>query len=161
MASKGKKSKSTFREAVTKCPVLAPHLETGIQALDSPHKGRILNGQITTGSLNYDEALRPSAAREHRVDYGIGLPAVTSTEKVLWLEVHHAASGETDRVVKKFEALKAWLPENAPALWKLHRVFVWQLTNTESNPNDRLKRNKLAAKHGIRRVPGMLDLSKL
>jgi hypothetical protein len=161
MASKGKKSKSTFREAAAKCPLLAPHHEAGIQALEAPHKHKILNGQISTGSINYDEALRPSAALEHRVDYGVGLPLDKTTEKVLWLEVHHAASGETDRVVKKFEALKAWLPEHAPALWKLPRVFVWQLTNTESNPNDRLKRNKLAAKHGIRRIPGMLDLSKL
>jgi hypothetical protein len=161
MASKGKKSKSTFRAAVAETAALAPHFKPGIQALEEPHRRRITNGHLATGSVDYDKALQPTAPNDHRVDYGIGLPVDKTTEKVLWLEVHHAASGETERVVRKFQEIINWLPENAPRLWKLPRAFIWQLTNTESNPNDRRKRNQFAAKYGIRRVQGVLNLASL
>ena len=133
--------------------------KAGLQALLDSHRRNISNGQIATGSLNYDEAILPYAPNDHRVDYGIGLPVDKTTEKVLWLEVHHAASGETERVVKKLAALKAWISENGPAFSRMERVFIWQLTNVENNPNDRRKRNLLAAKHGIRRVQGGLNLA--
>lgn len=47
-----------------------------------------------------DEALKDRFPSANRWDYGIGLPA-GKAEQVLWLEVHHAASGETDRVLRK------------------------------------------------------------
>jgi hypothetical protein len=50
---------------------------------------------------------------------------------------------------------------NSPQLAVMERVYVWQLSNVENNPNDRRKRNQLAAKHGIRRVQGMLDLAAI
>lgn len=80
---------------------------------------------------------------------------------MLWLEVHHAASGETDRVIKKLYALKNWLRENAPALSEMKRVYVWQLSNVERNMNDRRSRNREAEKHGLRRTQGMVDLASL
>ena len=160
MASKGKKSKSTFRAAVEETPALAPHFKPGIQALEEPHRRRITNGNLATGSVDYDKALQQTAPNAHRVDYGIGLPVDNRIEKVLWLEVHHAAGGQTERVARKFQQLKAWLLENAPELSKLHRIYIWQLTNTE-NPNDRRRRNRDAEAHGIRRVQGVLNLASL
>lgn len=39
--------------------------------------------------------------------------------------------------------------------------FIWLLSNVESNPNDRRRRQQLAEKHGLRRHQGMLDLATL
>lgn len=154
-------AKKTFRAAVLAVLPITNAFREGVQALNKEHRQGLKNAQITTGSIDLDAALQTAYPNDHRWDYGIGIPHNTQTEKVLWLEVHHAASGETERVIKKLQALKAWLAANAPVLAAMPRVYVWQLSNTENNPNDRRKRNALAATHGLRRVQGVLDLAKI
>ncbi len=154
-------NKKIFRAAVLAAPAIAGAFREGVQALTREHRQGLKNAQVATGSIDLDAALRTDYPNDHRWDYGIGLPLNTQTEKVLWLEVHHAASGETERVIKKLQALKEWLAANAPALAAMPRVYVWQLSNTENNPNDRRKRNALAQRHGLRRVQGMLDLATI
>lgn len=151
--------KKTFAAAVLATPKIAQAHRPGVQALLREHRQCLKNSQTAMGSIDLDAALLPYYPNAHRWDYGIGLPSDTHTEKVLWLEVHHAASGETQRVIDKLRALKAWLLAEAPELNQMPKVFIWQLSNVESNPNDRRKRNALAQSAGIRRVTGMLDLS--
>ena len=149
----------TFRAAVTAVPAIAGAFRSGVQALKSEHRQRLENAGLATGSIDLDAALEKDFPNTHRWDYGIGLPGDQASEKVLWLEVHHAASGETERVISKLQALKAWLADHAPQLAAIPRTSVWALSNTESNPTDRRRRNSLAEKHGLRRVTGRLNLS--
>ena len=153
--------KKTFKAAVLATPMIASAFCPGVQALKKEHRQGLQNSQIATGSIDLDAALQPHFPNDHRWDYGIGLPQDARTEKVLWLEVHHAASGETERVISKLRALKAWLLSSAPELNQMPRIFIWQLSNTENNPNDRRKRNALAQSVGLRRVQGMLDLATI
>ena len=154
-------NRKTFRTAVLAVPALAGAFQQGVQALTREHRRGLDNAPLATGSMDLDAALQAAFPNDHRWDYGIGLPHDAQTEKVLWLEVHHAASGETERVIRKLQALKTWLAANAPALAAMPRVYIWQLSNTENNPNDRRSRNKLAEQHGLRRVQGVLDLAKV
>lgn len=152
---------STFKTAVQSTPSVSDAYQPGIQALHAEHRKGVRNATLATGSIDLDAALQRQFPSSHRWDYGIGLPGTKKAERVMWLEVHHAASGETERVIKKLQALKSWLEEHSPALNSLQRIFIWQLSNVENNPNDRRKRNLLAAKHGLRRVQGMLDLAAI
>ena len=65
-----------------------------------------------------------------------------------------------ERVLAKLEWLKKWLRTEAPELNKLPSKFVWLLTNTENNPNDRRRRAQAAEKKLLIRVQGTLHLSK-
>lgn len=149
---------ATFRAAVLAVPQIATAYRPGVQALKKEHRKQLRNADVATGSIELDEALRLAYPNDHRWDYGIGLPGDSRSERVLWVEVHHAASKQTEILIRKLEQLKSWLQAHAPELWKLPREFVWQLSNAERNPNDRRKRNALAEKYGIRRVQGALDL---
>jgi hypothetical protein len=154
--------KKTFKAAVQATPMIASAFCPGVQALKREHRQGLRNAQIATGSIDLDATLEPHFHNDHRWDYGIGLAQDARTEKVLWLEVHHAASGETERVINKLKALKAWLQSSAPELDRMPKKFVWQLSNVERNPNDRRSRNKLAEAGGIHlRVQGALDLATL
>ena len=168
MPSKPKKSagprkgaRKTFKAAVLAVPAIASEYREGVQAWKEAHRKGLKNTQLATGSLDLDGALASSYPNDHRWDYGIGLPYGIASEKVLWLEVHHAASGETDRVIQKLKALKSWLDTPANDLAAMPRAFVWQLSNVERNPNDCRKRNQLAEKHGLKRIQGVLDLSQV
>lgn len=150
----------SFKVAVQATPAIALAYQPGIKALLPADKRRLVAVEGATGSMALDEALKDRFPNDHRWDYGIGLPASTA-EQVLWLEVHHAASGETDRVLKKLQWLKGWLRNEAHALDRMPAKFIWLLSNVESNPNDRRKRQQLAEKHGLRRHQGVLNLAAL
>jgi hypothetical protein len=151
----------TFHAAVAATPSILGAGRPGLQALVRADRERIIDGTLATGSVALDEALLRADPHGSRWDYGIGLPppAGRSGESVLWLEVHHAASGETEAVLKKLAWLRLWLRDQAPRLDALHKTFVWQLSNVERHPNDRLRRTREAEKHGLRRVEGKLRLS--
>lgn len=157
---KPQKAPSTFRAAVQATPSIASAYRPGIQALLPADRKRLANAEHATGSVALDEALADQHPNANRWDYGVGLPG-EKTERVLWLEVHHAASGEADRVLKKLQWLRSWLRNEAPRLDRLPPIFIWLLSNVENNPNDRRKRNALAEKHGLRRHQGVLDLARL
>jgi len=152
-----------FQRAVEATPGIKNAHCPGIQALPAGDKARLTDKQLATGSIFLDARLRsaPAHASANRWDYGIGLAADDrGAETVLWLEVHHAASKQTDKVLKKLEWLKSWLATDAPALDRMHKRFVWLLSNVENNPNDRAHRNRLAEQHGMIRVQGRLCLGE-
>ena len=157
-----KKKKATFRKAVMATGAIAESFCEGVQALEKAHKQRIEDSTVATGSIALDEKLKKvkKHARANRWDYGIGLKR-SGDETVLWLEVHHSAGGQADVVIKKLNWLRSWLRDEAPALDEMKKIFVWQLTNVESNPNDRRRRTLIAEKHGLRRCTGRLHLCQL
>lgn len=152
---------ASFAAAVKSTLAINTAYQPGIQALEPTDKKRLAAADRATGSVALDEAVKDRYPNAHRWDYGIGLPTAGKSERVLWLEVHHAASGETDRVIKKLQWLKEWLRSEAPDLNRMPATFLWLLSNVESNPNDRRKRQQLAEKHGLRRHQGVLNLATI
>lgn len=150
----------SFKAAVQATPVIAMAYQPGIQALMPADKQRLAAAERATGSVALDEALRARFPNDPRWDYGIGLPG-GQAERVLWLEVHHSASGQTDRVIRKLRALRQWLRNEAPALDRMPAKFIWLLTNVERNPNDQRRRRLEAEKHGLRHHQGVLNLATL
>lgn len=150
----------TFKAAVKATPAIASAYQPGVQALLPADKKRFANAARATGSVALDEALKKCFPSSNRWDYGIGFP-LGKAEQVLFVEVHHAASGEAEVVLKKLQWLKDWLRNEASALNRMPAKFIWLLSNIESNPNDRRRRQQLAEKHGLRRHQGMLDLATL
>lgn len=152
--------RSGFQRAVEATPSIKGAYCPGVQALEDRDRKMLAEGdrKLATGSVALDEAVRKAHPTANRWDYGIGLPA-DSGDMVLWLEVHHAASGEADRVLRKLEWLKHWLRTSAPELDRLPKKFVWLLSNVETNPNDRHRRQRLAEHHGLIRRQGTLKLS--
>lgn len=155
---KGRATRSRFQIAVEATPDLAGAYRAGIQALEPADRERLGDRQTAGGSVNVDAALLKAQPSANRWDYGIGIGGATET--VVWLEVHHASSGQADVVIKKLAWLKDWLQSRAPELARVNRRFVWLLSNVETNPNDRARRTRLAEKHGLIRVQGVLHLGK-
>lgn len=160
MSRKQARPAGRFKAAVEATSSIARAYQPGIKGLLPVDKKRLAAAERATGSVALDEALRSRYPNERRWDYGIGLPA-GEAEQVLWLEVHHAASGETERVLQKLQWLRGWLRNEAPALNQLPAKFIWLLSNVENNPNDRRKRQQLAEKHGLRRHQGVLNLASI
>lgn len=152
-------ARDTFKKAVQATPAIAYTCQPGIQALVPADKQRLVAADRATGSVALDDALKARFPNDYRWDYGIGLPAGQG-ELVLWLEVHHSASGAAERVIKKLQWLKGWLRTEAPALNRMRAKFIWLLTNVE-NPNDRRRRQKFAEQYGLQRRQGVLNLSTL
>lgn len=153
-------ARSSFKATVQATPSISGAYRAGIQALLPADKRRLTAAELATGSVALDEALKDRFPSTPRWDYGIGLPQ-GSAEQVLWLEVHHSASGETERVLRKLQALKAWLRSEAPELNRMPAKFIWLLSNVERNPNDQRRRRKAAEQHGLRHCQGMLNLATL
>lgn len=68
-----------------------------------------------TGSLALDDALRedPDHKNASRWDYGIGYKPSKGNERVVWIEVHHASTGEVETVIRKIEWLRKQLKSKA------------------------------------------------
>lgn len=152
-------TKSRFQRAVEATPGVSSAHEPGVQALEPRDRKLLAEGdrRLATGSVFLDGALRSAQPNANRWDYGVGLDA-DGRESVVWLEVHHAASKQGDLVVKKLEWLRHWLRTSAPELERMPRKFVWLLSNVETNPNDRTRRNSLAERYGLIRRQGLLRL---
>ncbi len=151
-----------FKAAVEATPSIRRAYHPGLQALPKADRNRLTDRDLATGSVFVDKTLEDSNlhTNSHRWDYGIGLGNTHVGERILWLETHHAASGETKRVLLKLDWLKSWLRKEAPELNKLPSKFVWLLTNTENNPNDRQRRAQAAERNLLIRAQGTLHLSK-
>ena len=132
----------------------------GDYALGDPFVVREFSDVLRLLLEHEPEVLARAEPNSNRWDYGIGLPTVQGRgEAVLWLEVHHASSGEAKAVIKKLEWLQLWLREQAPRLDALRKTFVWQLSNVEHNPNDTRRRTLLAEQYGLKRAGRRLRLA--
>jgi hypothetical protein len=155
-------SQGMFKAAVEATPTVRNAYCPGLQALKKTDRSRLADRELATGSVFVDETLKNAKLHPdgHRWDYGIGLFDASAGERILWLEPHHAASKQTEIVLAKLDWLKTWLRTEAPELNKLPSKFVWLLTNTENNPNDRRRRAQAAERRLLIRVQGTLHLSR-
>jgi hypothetical protein len=152
-------TRRTFKVACQATPAIASAHQPGLQALAAVDKQRLMATEQATGSIALDDALRHRFPNDCRWDYGIGLPAGAG-EQILWLEPHHSASKQAERVIKKLQWLRHWLRAEAPELNRMPAKFIWLLSNQE-HPHDRRRRQQLAEKHGLQRRQGTLNLATL
>lgn len=130
-----------FLEAAAQAPApVAQGAREGLGALTSAHRAQIEIGdkRRLAGSVALDETLKsdPSHATASRWDYGIGVRTTGKPEAVIWVEVHHASTGEVSTVLSKLTWLRRFITEHAEALGGLTRVrpdgaspFVWLATS--------------------------------
>jgi hypothetical protein len=116
-----------FKKTVDK--VLPGAYQEGIQALRKKDRDRVKCGKSRqlAGSVNLDEALKPSDPNGNRWDYGIGIKHKEGKDEVIWVEVHPASTSNVREVLDKLAWLKTWLRAKAPALRQLTVAdgYVW------------------------------------
>lgn len=127
----------TFEEAVKAGPQeIQDAYQPGKQALKGSHREQVScsDSRRLTGSIDLDDALStaPDHAAANRWDYGLGFHTGTR-EIAIWIEIHPAAAGEVGTVLRKYEWLRRWLRDEAPALNQLtpsdaSQSFVWLAT---------------------------------
>lgn len=126
-----------FQSAVEATIGAPPQFYSGLGALGK-YSTKILEQNCRIlGSVRLDGII-PDA----RWDYGIGLQSADSAFAI-WVEVHHASTGEVGTVIQKLQWLKQWLSQNAPQLKSLTPPdgFYWLSTNgvniTRNSPQAR------------------------
>jgi len=137
----------TFRQAVAAVPALRGHFQPGLQALgtDSRH----VRANSPTGSVDFDAALRPLYPSGPRWDYGVGVPGTRGRERVVWVEVHPAATSQVKAVLAKHLALVSWLGSQAPALHALSAGYVW-VPSGRNDIRPGTPQARQLATHGVR-----------
>jgi len=116
-----------FKQAVAATQALEDAYRPGLGALRSADRHRIecANTRRLSGSVNLDEALAGTRPNDPRWDYGIGVRQGGRPERVVWAEVHPAATSNVKEVLRKLAWLKEWLGDSAPQLQRMPAEFVW------------------------------------
>lgn len=129
----------TFEEAVRAAPApVSDAYQPGKQALKGEHRDLVIcpDARRFTGSIDLEAALKrdPDTAPSNLWDYGIGFRERSKQEIAIWVEVHPASTTEVSTVLKKYNELRVWLRDKAPALNALSQGsslgvnFVWLAT---------------------------------
>lgn len=108
---------------------LGAELRNGLKALGA-HSVRV---QVATSfkashSIDLDAALRSQQPKASRWDYGVGLQR-GSQERIAWVEVHPATSGEVEAVLNKLAWLKRWLAQAADSCCSTESSYHWVATD--------------------------------
>lgn len=138
----------SFEEAVTRCSALADALKPGLQALKTADAAHIscTNPRCLAGSVDVDLTLSAALPNDPRWDYVIGIKQKNAAETVIWIEVHPASStGEVEKILAKLSWLKNWVSENASALGRMPREYVWVATGRVAFTSGSPQRRRLAA----------------
>lgn len=136
-----------FKQAVAATAGLKGAYRPGLRALRHADRNKIKcsNQRRLSGSVNLDEALAASRPNDPRWDYGIGVRHGKRPERVVWVEVHPAASSNVKEVLSKLTWLKQWLVESAPQLHDMPADFVWIASGKVSIPRHAPQFRRLAA----------------
>ncbi len=136
-----------FKQAVAATEGLEDAYRPGLNALRSADRHRIdcANTRRLSGSVNLDEALADSHPNDPRWDYGIGVRQAKGPERVVWAEVHPAATNNVKEVLKKRDWLKRWLAESARRLKGMPADFFWIASGSVAIPRHTPQFRKLAA----------------
>lgn len=121
-------SKSRFQIAIEKTDEISTSYYKGIQAIKNCDKSKIVVGNLSNidGSIDIDNATKHLYPESNRWDYAIGY-----NNKVCYIEVHPAYTGEVEKIAQKLFWLKEWLNDKAPLLSSLPKAqipFVWLST---------------------------------
>lgn len=128
--SKAKKGKTnTFQDAVKNTPDIANCYQVGLRGLGTySNKVQLSDTSKCSGSVDIDACTTEKYPQLNRWDYALGYK-----EKVYFVEVHTANTGQVSTVLRKLQWLKDWLNTEAPELNKLkaqeQTPFVWIQTN--------------------------------
>ncbi len=119
-----------FEEAVRAVRALQNAYRPGLQAVKGQYRDRVEcdDTRRLAGSVDLDSSLATSLPNEPRWDYGIGVTTPQNEDRVHWVEVHPAADGDVNAVLKKHAWLRSWLRECAPGLLAItasERGYVW------------------------------------
>ncbi len=151
----------TFQQAVQATSSIRNHYHPGLQALKGNHAGRITckRGQCWTGSIDLDQALRPTLPNQPRWDYGIGFKSQYG-EVAIWVEVHPASSTHINEVLKKLVWLRDWLRQHAPSLYALTRSdgYYWIATDGAVHITSHSPQRKRLAVEGLQGPLKVLQL---
>jgi len=125
-----RKTKNTFRQAVTLTPEVQNCFCTGKAAIPNRDQSKIelTNSRKCGGSLFIDQCLidqrlYPNANRwDYAIDYN---------GEVYFVEIHTASSSEVSTVLNKLTWLKDWLNNKAPEInaLKSRTPFYWIQSN--------------------------------
>lgn len=152
---------SHFIDAIAKAP---PEIQAAVcpgkQALKGRHRAQLTCKQERriVHSLDIDTALSKAGANAaaNRWDYGLHYKSTAGREHALWIEVHHAATGEVRAVIAKLTWLKAYLREHASELLALSTEvsrtippFVWLATDSGVHITANSPQARLLAVHGM------------
>jgi hypothetical protein len=116
---------SAFKDAVLQTKGLEEAYRVGLRAIRKRDRERITckDGRRLTGSVDIDRTLSISHPDDNRWDYGIGVD--TTSELVVWVEIHAASSNHVQAVIDKLNWLRNWLRTDAPSLQQLTARFAW------------------------------------
>lgn len=89
---------------------IRPHLKAGLNALARVDRAPVsCDGRNLRGSVNIDDAVRPSYPNAARRDYVVGFRREHCSDAVVWLEMHPASSHHVSDVLAKLHWLKQWI----------------------------------------------------
>ena len=121
-------TKSKFQISVEGTDEISTAYHKGIQAIKNCDRGKIIAEALSDidGSVDIDNAVKHIYPNDNRWDYAIGYK-----NKVCYIEVHPAYTGEVEKIAQKLLWLKGWLNDRAPLLSSLPKAkipFVWLST---------------------------------
>ena len=107
-------AKTDFQLAVEQTAEVSAAYEPGLRALRRAEVGKVVasDGSRLDGSLNIDDAVAQLYPNENRWDYAIGYG-----QKVYFVEIHPAFTGEVPKMIAKLNWLKLWLKAKAPKIF--------------------------------------------
>ncbi len=120
---------NSFRTAVENTPDITTCYQVGLRGLGTySQKVQLSDNSKCSGSVDIDACTTTKYPQSNRWDYGL-----CYKEKVYFMEVHTANTGEVSTVIRKLQWLKDWLNREAPEINKLKATeqtpYVWVQTN--------------------------------
>lgn len=126
-----------LREICSRSDGLRVYFKPGLGAIQNRDRGKIKvpYTSLLSGSVNLDEAAKPSHPNANRWDY-----AIEYAGKIFFIEIHPANTSEIDTVIRKVVFVKGWLAAIAPEMLRLPGPgkFYWVSSGTTDlriNPN--------------------------
>ncbi len=113
----------SFVDAIHNTPDIANCFEPGLQALGAnSRKISVSSTRELKGSVNIDACVKNSYPNDARWDYVFGYK-----NRIYFIEVHPANTGEVKTIIKKLEWLKKWRKRSSPKLEALKdsSVYYW------------------------------------
>ena len=136
----------SFTEAIQNSPEISECLKDGLQALGSNStKVSVSLTRDLEGSVDIDACLQNIYPNESRWDYVLGYK-----NRIYYVEVHPAITGEVKRVIEKLNWLKRWREQKASNLEALHHrsTYHW-IASGKVAISRRSRYARELARHGI------------
>jgi hypothetical protein len=138
--------------------ILAPHLKSGIQAIQRKYRNKICNG-TPLNSVDIDTTQQRNQPNANRWDYLI-VATKSNTQIAVFVEIHSAYSCEVGTVIKKYDWLRNFISTNLRNLQLGSAKYFWISSDGIHIPKHTPQYKRLA-RHPFLRLQTNLDLSKI